>query len=396
MKRIVSLLLIISILLCSCAGNSEKNENQTSDYKGKISYQSGFTNAVWLSFFEISELVKGKTEEEFREEIINLCANLLSIRSDTLIVHTVAFCDSFYESDLLMKSKYIKSKTDFDVFGVICDACVSAGIEIQAWINPYRISSAKDLSVLKNNPTVRKLYSDDSNNIIITENEIYLNPAGKSVQRLILDEAREIIEKYPVGAIHLDDYFYPDMASFADRKSYEKYKKDGGALSVENWRRENVSSLISSLHTLTSQNNVSLVISPMANTEKNYTLKFADIPLWLENGWVNTVIPQVYFGFENETAPFEKTVDEWISLTENKDVKLVIGLAFYKCGKADPNAGSGKNEWLDNDDIISRQIRLILQKNTICGVAFFSYSHIFGKNIEKVAKKELQNIKSML
>ena len=137
-------------------------------------------------------------------------------------------------------------------------------------------------------------------------------------------------------------------------------------------------------------------VSPAADIEKNYELKYADISLWLGNGWVDEIIPQIYFGFENENAPFEKVLGNWITETKNKPAKLIIGLAFYKCGKPDLNAGSGKNEWKENSDIIARQISLIKKKSTIYGVAFFSYSHIFGKNIEKNAKKELQNIKSML
>ncbi len=395
MRKIIALIIVVSLLLCSCENGNFAYINP--EEKSEISAEENkFIKAVWLSYIEISELCKNLTERQFRERLVDLTANLLSLKINVLIVHAVANCDSFYESEILPKSRYINTDGEYDVFSVICEMCASVGIEIQAWINPYRVSSERDLSVLEKNKAVKKLYSENKDNILICESGIYLNPAESEVQKHILDRAREIIAAYPVDAIHIDDYFYPDMAENADESSYKKYKEDNGVLSVDSWRRENVNALISSLHLLLNANGKKLVISPAADIEKNYENKYADIRLWLENEWADEIVPQIYFGFENETAPFERTLESWIKETENKKIRLIIGLAFYKCGNEDLFAGSGKNEWLENCDIIKRQISLIKSKNTICGVAFFSYSHIFGKNIKKNAKKELQNAKTVI
>ena len=397
MKRIIAVVIAAALLLCSCAKDNKNPDNISPDTPSTHRTESDdYINAVWLSFFEISALCKDTTEKEFREKIINLAANLLSLKINRIIVHAVAFCDAFYESDFLPKSRYIKASEDFDVFGIICEICSKAGIETDAWINPYRVSSVNDLSVTDDNKAVKKLYSQDKNSILICENGIYLNPASTNVQNLILSQARELMTKYPVNAIHIDDYFYPEMSNIPDKGSYDSYVKSNGNLSINDWRRENINTLVSSLHLLTNSFGKKLAVSPAADIKKNYELKYADISLWLDNGWVDEIIPQIYFGFENENAPFEKVLKNWINETKGKSAKLIIGLAFYKCGKPDLNAGSGKNEWKENSDIIERQISLIKKKSTIYGVAFFSYSHIFGKNIEKNAKKELQNIKSML
>ncbi len=397
MKRIIAVLISAALLLCSCAKDNKNSDYISPDIPTAYQAESNdYINAVWLSFFEISALCKDASEKEFRERIIDLAANLLSLKINRIIVHAVAFCDAFYESGFLPESRYIKSAEDYDVFGIICEICGKAGIETDAWINPYRVSSECDLSVTEDNKAVKKLYSQDKNSILICENKIYLNPASANVQNFILSVARELMTEYPVHAIHIDDYFYPEMSGNPDKESYDSYIESNGNLSISDWRRENINTLVSSLHLLADSFGKKLAVSPAADIEKNYELKYADISLWLGNGWVDEIIPQIYFGFENENAPFEKVLKNWITETKNKPAKLIIGLAFYKCGKQDSNAGSGKNEWKENSDIIARQISLTREKNTIYGVAFFSYSHIFGKNIEKNAKKELQNIKSML
>lgn len=396
MKRIIAVIITIALLLCSCALNENANKEKTNNEPVNRNDEKPFVSAVWLSYNEIAALSDGRTEREFRDETINLAGNLLSFGINTLIVHAVAFCDSYYKSEFLPKSKRLDSKKNYDIFGIICELCSTAGIEVQAWINPYRVSNTGDFSAVKENPAVKKIYSEDKNNLIINENEIYLNPASSMTQKLVLDEARELIKNYDISAIHIDDYFYPDMSSFTDKKSFENYRKSGGSLSVDNWRRENLNTLICSLHSLVDSYGKKLAISPAASIEKNYSSKYADISLWLENGWADYIIPQIYFGFENETMPFKKVLDEWIEITKDKPTELIIGLAAYKCGQVDFNAGSGKNEWIENGDVLSRQLSLILRKNTIYGVAFFSYSHIFDKNIKKFTKKQLQNIKSML
>ena len=94
-------------------------------------------------------------------------------------------------------------------------------------------------------------------------------------------------------------------------------------------------------------------ISPSADIEKCKNVFFCDVEKWCrEEGFVDLIIPQIYYGFENETMPFEEIVNEWLSVEKDENVKLYFGLAVYKCGATDENAGSGKNEWKENNDII--------------------------------------------
>ena len=105
------------------------------------------------------------------------------------------------------------------------------------------------------------------------------------------------------------------------------------------------------------------------------------------------VLPQIYFGFCNDTLPFEKCLENWFAITDVGKVKLIPGLALYKCGKEDEFAGKGKSEWQENSDIISRQVKLIKEKECQ-GFALYSSTYINFSEI--FTKKELNNLKSVL
>lgn len=105
------------------------------------------------------------------------------------------------------------------------------------------------------------------------------------------------------------------------------------------------------------------------------------------------VLPQIYFGFDNETLPFEKCLENWLDITDTEKVKLIPGLALYKCGKEDEFAGKGKSEWQENSDIISRQVKLLKGKGC---KGFAVYSSTYINFSETFTKKELNNLKSVL
>ena len=86
-------------------------------------------------------------------------------------------------------------------------------------------------------------------------------------------------------------------------------------------------------------------------------------------------MPQVYYGFKNEYSPFESTLNKWLELCVNKDIKVVPVLAIYKIGVVDSGAGTGKNEWIDDNDIIDEQIKLI-KDNKLEGYTLFRYDFI--------------------
>ena len=93
---------------------------------------------------------------------------------------------------------------------------------------------------------------------------------------------------------------------------------------------------------------------------------YADVKKWCsDSGYCDYIVPQIYFGFQNDTCPFEQTFRQWYDITENSDVSLVIGLAVYKQGKEDKWAGSGKNEWIEDSQVIEKQQDFIKKYNNV-------------------------------
>ena len=141
--------------------------------------------------------------------------------------------------------------------------------------------------------------------------------------------------------------------------------------------KENVNSLVSAIYAKVKSFGEDKIfsISPAGNIKRNNDEIYADVKLWCKGGYCDIILPQIYFGFENETLPFEKCLDSWLELTDSEKVSLIPALALYKRGKEDIYAGKGKNEWLENDDVITRQIETLKSKNCQ-GFGLYSCSYI--------------------
>ena len=358
--------------------------------------------AVWITYSEISSLVKGKSEVEFKENIDKVLNDLKENKINTVFYQCRAFCDSFYKSEIFPVSKYItvgSNAPTYDPFEMFLKKASEYGISVHCWINPYRISYDKELENLPKSSPARRLYKEDKNTLIICEQGIFLNPAHPEGRKLVLDGVREILNKYQVDGIHFDDYFYPETEKLNDKALYKKYFKNGGTLSVEDWRRENVNSLVSSVYTLVKSmdRNSAFSVSPSADIEKCKNVFYADVEKWCrEEGYVDFIIPQIYYGFENENMPFADVVKKWENIASESDIKLICGLAAYKCGREDAFAGKGKNEWNENVNILSREYEQMLESRIWQGFSLFSYSYCFGENMNDISKKEIKNLLHMV
>jgi len=415
-KRIIALFVVILIIFCCFyfffvkpKENENKSVNQTVeqteyiDKTEKTCYEkTGNLYCIWLTYSEIGSLVKGKSEEEYRESLEEVFDNLNANKINTVFYQCRAFCDSFYESKIFPVSKYISAGNDalpFDPFEVFLEMGEEKNIRVHCWVNPYRVSYDNAFEKLPENSPVRELYKENKNALIICERGIYLNPAEADARKLVLEGIRELLNKYKVDGIHFDDYFYPETEDLKDEKMYKEYKSDGGNFSLSQWRRENVSALVSAVYSLVKSfdNELLFSVSPSADIEKCKNIFYADVEKWCsEEGFVDYIIPQIYFGFENEKMPFSDLVKEWEKLTAESNVKLVCGLAAYKCGKVDENAGSGKNEWTKNVNILSTQYEQVRESQAWQGFSLFSYSYCFGENMTEFSNKEIKSLLYMV
>ncbi len=355
--------------------------------------------AAWIYYNEIENFVKNSnSESEFTENIENAVDRLTQYAVNTIVLHVRAFDDAFYKSDIFPVSKYCADSNGnlkFDVLKCFVEVCREKGVKLWCWINPYRINKADDTSVIKKGYfQYDALNSENKQMLIHSANGVYYNPADGQVKHHIIDGIREILENYDVDGIHFDDYFYPRTDKDFDSSYYDKYKSDGGILSLSDFRRENVNSLIYSVCALTRKYGKVFSISPISNIEQNVNSYYANVKLWATSqSYVDYIIPQIYFGFENSVQPFAETLKKWIELTGDSG-KLLIGLAVYKSGTTDSYAKTGKDEWKSRD-VISKEIDFICKNYKNVGFVYYSSSFLYNDGDEGIEKEKI-NILNVL
>lgn len=398
MKKILFIILVIAISFCGCSNQQNTNiEPQTT-----VVNNQGYVKSVWITYYELNSLIGNKTADEFEKDINTAFKQLYDMGFNTVTVQVRPCADAFYMSNYFPSSKYCfgqqGSQMLYDPLKIICSAAQQNDLKIEAWINPYRVSQDSDVDALCET-NIAKIWlnnEDKKSNVYIAENGIYFNPSSSDVTELIVNGVKEIVSNYNVDAIHFDDYFYPTTDTVIDAVQYQQYINDNGNLSLADWRRENVSQMVKSVYDAIKQTNENVLfgISPSANIESNYSKLYADTVKWAsEEGYVDYICPQVYYGFKNETQPFMFTTKRWISLCE-KD--LYIGLPLYKTGKADEYASqtdtTAINEFIDNNNVISRQISYIGKLSKIKGFYIFSYSNLFDES----CKTEVENMLNIM
>lgn len=372
MKKIICvLLLLLSLCLTSCSQGSEPQQEQ--DSQQPVDTAEPAISAVWISCYEMSEMFYEGTEEAFVSHVKSVIENCVENGINTLFLHLRPFCDALYPSDIFPWSKYCFDRNgnppEYDPLEIFVSNAHENGISLHAWINPYRISYDAEYIPVGGFEELSVSCSEG----------VYLNPSRVESQKAVLDGVREILEKYDVDGIHIDDYFYPVKDKSFDSNEYADYRDSGGKMSLSDWRCNNVNTLVSAMYSLVHSINPEAVfsISPAADIYKNKYSFYADVELWCKTeGYADWIIPQIYFGFEHTFKPFKRVAASWEKFAESSSAKFICGLAAYKNGKTDSPAGSGANEWIEHSDVIERQIDYVNRSSLWCGYALFSYSSI--------------------
>jgi len=353
--------------------------------------------SIYFSYIELDNYILEKDDELQKNNINKIINNIKTTGLNRIILHVRPFSDSIYKSDYYPISKHILNNNNkypsYDILDYFIKVAHDNNIKVDAWVNPYRISNSKDINSLDSSSVYFK-YKDSK----VTEKGIYLNPANKKVQELIINGILEIVENYDIDGIHFDDYFYPDKE--IDLESFNEYIKNGGKLSLVEFRYNNVKSLIKKVYKSIKKINKKVLfgIAPEGNIDNCYENSFLDLKEILSHdGYVDYIMPQIYFGFSNQTRPYIKTLEEWSNLIKKDSIKLIPALAFYKSGNTDKYALSGSNEWIENSNIISKEIDVSRNNNKYGGFSLFSYNYLFNnlyKNNNNI--KEFDNLKNYL
>lgn len=383
MKKIL-VIIILSIVLISNIKLDRKSIKKEEE-----------TRAIFVSYIELNKYIKGNDYEISKRNIRKIIKNIKRLKCNTIILQVRSASDAIYKSNIYpMSLNIVNTEYDdyFDVLDYFIKESHKSNVKVIAWINPYRIRTTCDkTTITEKNPAYKYLDTD----IVYINNGIYYNPSKQETEDLIVKGVEELLN-YDVDGILFDDYFYPD--NNIDKKDYEEYIKNNEFIEEKNYRLNIVNKMIKRVYKTCKNKNIKFGISPDGNIDNNYNKNYADVKSWLKsNEYIDFIMPQIYYGFYNSTRDYIKVTKEWENLIENKDIELYIALAFYKVGMEDKYAKSGFNEWIDNDNIIMREILLSRNLKNYKGFSLFRYENIFNEEIyTKTSIKEIENLKKIL
>jgi len=379
-KRYISLFLSVLILFTIIP--QEASAQSDRDFR-----------AVWVStVFNLDYPSSGTVDAgKLKAEAVKILDNIKSMGLNAVILQVRPAADALYKSDIFPWSRFLTGEAgtapsdNFDPLEFWVDEAHKRGLELHAWINPYRVTkkyasenpkTANDLPdghPVKEHPNWAVSYSDG---------DLYFDPGIPAVRQLIIDGAIEICKNYDVDGIHLDDYFYPGT-DFEDDATFKKYK--GNYTSKDDWRRSNVDALVKGLHDAISKSypDVSFGISPFGiwansstisqgsntNGGESYTQHYADTRKWVKLEWLDYIAPQLYWHIGHKLADYETLVKWWADVVKETDVDLYIGHAAYRVGN------DAEKAWDSYSQIIS-QLELNSSVENVRGSIFFRYSHL--------------------
>nr|WP_297274144.1 family 10 glycosylhydrolase [uncultured Agathobaculum sp.] len=373
-QRIFSIVLVFTLLF-SCAGAVQ-------------TAQDGM-RGVWVStIYNIDyPSAQGLSADALKSEADTILDNIAAMGLNTVFLQVRPSADAIYPSEIFPWSRYISGTvgqapdSDFDVLAYWVDGAHSRGLQLHAWLNPYRITkdgqsewdALPESSPAKQHPEW----------VVEYEENYYFNPGLPAVQQLVVDGAAEIVKNYDVDGIHLDDYFYPGT-DFDDAATFARYGDDFN--DIGDWRRDNVNTLIAALDETLHEINpaLSFGISPAGiwdnktdnpkgsetNGRSSYREIYCDSVEWIKKGTVDYICPQLYWSIGYEIADFEVLVDWWQQVVSTSDVALYIGIGAYRAAEAQPG-----DVWYGTEEL-QRQLTLLDDSIDIQGEVFFSYSSL--------------------
>lgn len=335
--------------------------------------------SIWISYLELGTLLTGKSEAEYRTNMAEAFDNCVDFGLNTVVLQVRPFGDAIYPSRYFPQS-YLFTGTEgavgaapFDALAIAVEEAHKRALQIEAWINPYRVRSAGGKPLHPTNPALKLL---ESGGAVKMGELISYNPDNaKEAQALIVNGVIEIVENYAVDGIHFDDYFYPTTDPAFDSGDYLAYQGFGGKKDLAGFRRENVTQLMQQVHGAIQKTKPEVLfgISPQGNMENNLNKQYVDVAEIVKKGYIDYLCPQMYFGFANSSCPYQATVEFFDALCRDTDVQLYVGLCTYKFGKPDTWAGAGKDEWIGTTDILSRQVSAARKLQEYGGFALYRY-----------------------
>lgn len=342
LKRLLTLSLTLALAALAINARAPKRE-----FRG-----------AWLHVIGPVAYSKMSTSQA-KNYIVNQLDKLADAGCNAVIFQVRPAADALYKSDLEPWSAYLTGKRgkapspEWDPMEFIIDEAHKRGMEFHAWLNPYRVTLSSAEKLPPDHPA-----NKHPERFMKYNGQTLFDPAYQENRDFISEVVQDIVKRYDVDAIHMDDYFYPYPAAGkpfnADAASYAKF---GKGMDIGDWRRQNVDLLIEQLHSTIKKTKpwVRFGISPFgiwrnkksdprgsdSNGLQNYDNLYADILLWDEKGWVDYIAPQLYWELDNKAAPSRSLVKWWNDNIHNaqlyigQDVKRTMDKTDTQAGRPD-------------------------------------------------------------
>lgn len=307
---------------------------------------------------------------------------------NAVVVQVRPAADAFYPSPFEPWSQWltgVQGKAPspyYDPLKFMVEEAHKRGMEFHAWLNPYRANfNIGSASIASNHVT--RIHPDW---FITYGNKKYFDPGNKQAQQFVINVVKDIVKRYSVDAIHMDDYFYPYRIPNKEFPDEASYKKSGSKLSKDDWRRSNVDSIIFklSLAIKAEKPYCKFGISPFgvwrnkemdpqgSNTkagQTNYDDLYADILLWMKKEWIDYVAPQLYWEIGHKLADYEELITWWNKHSYGRHV--YIGHGIYRATE--------KNTTWKKPGELPAQIKLVREQANVQGSIYYS-SKSFDRN----------------
>ncbi len=305
---------------------------------------------VWVSCIWGADFPSrpGLSAAQQQAEWIALLDQVQAMNFNAVVLQVRPEGDALYDSKLEPWSHWLTGKQGkppepyYDPLQFAIDQCHRRNIELHAWFNPYRASNTGDKfqvapHIAVTNPEV----------VYDWGNQRWMDPGAKVVQDLTYNVILDVVRRYDVDGVQIDDYFYPYPIAgqeFPDSKTYQAYKTGGGTLSLGDWRRENVNQLVQRLATgvRAEKSWVKFGVSPFGIYRPGqpaqirgldaYDTLYADALKWLQQGWLDYFAPQLYWRIDPPAQSYPVLLNWWLD-NNPKQRHVYVGNSLVKLGQ---------------------------------------------------------------
>ncbi len=340
----------------------------------------------------------GLPAERQRAELLAHLDSAVERRLNAVVFQVRPTADALWASPYEPWSEYLTGvqgkDPGWDPLGTAVKEAHRRGLELHAWFNPFRVANHTDPSRLVATHPAR-VHPDW---VIPYGGKLYYNPGLPEVRRFVQDAMLDAVRRYPLDAVHWDDYFYPYPVAgqvFDDDDAFARYGE--GFPDRASWRRDNIDRLVREMARRVKKvrPRTQFGISPFAvwrniatdptgsDTRagvQTYDDLYADTRGWVEKGWLDYIVPQVYWNIGFAAADYAKLIPWWNDVARGTGVRLYIGEALYKAGDpAQPAA------WQDPAEL-SRHLTYAEGFREVRGHVFFSAKEVGVDKIGAMAR----------